>query len=124
MLDTYSLKARFYPVVILFFPLIIIGVSYSLHYENLIHVGSSLGLFGVLMYLFSQLGRDQGKMKENDLWNSWGGALTTQVLRCDNLLIDKHTRKRYHKKLQELCPIDEAPIADHEIENPGCNDEA
>ena len=81
MFDLYSLKARFYPVIILFFPIVIIGVAYSLEFEKFFALLSSMGVVGALTYLFSQLGRDRGKLKEADLWTSWGGAPSTQLLR-------------------------------------------
>jgi hypothetical protein len=105
MFDNYTLRARFYPIVLLFFPFIVLGITYSLHFENYVAILSSLGILGALTYLFSQLGRDQGKKKERDLWESWGGAPTTQLLRRSNKTIDAYTKKRYHEKLMKLCPV-------------------
>lgn len=114
MIDTYSLKARVYPVIILFFPFIIIGISYSLQFESAFHLISSVGVVSVLTYLFSQLGRDQGKLKENELWNSWGGPPSVQILRLSNSIIDTHTKKRYHSRLLQLCAIEIRPSTDLE----------
>ena len=120
MFDQYSLKARFYPVIILFFPIVIIGVAYSLEFEKLFALLSSLGMAGALTYLFSQLGRDRGKLKEANLWKSWGGAPSTQLLRINDTRIDKHTKLRYHQRLQVLCPVTVIPSL--ELENTNCDE--
>jgi len=84
MFDSYSLKARYYPVIILFLPVIVLGFFYSLQYESILHFLGSLGVLGALTYLFSQLGRDEGKRKEPMLWRSWGGPPTTQLFRLSD----------------------------------------
>jgi hypothetical protein len=109
MFDNYTLKARFYPVIILIFPIIILGVFYSFQFQTVIHFISSLGLVGALTFLLSQLGRDQGKLKENKLWKSWGAPPTTKILRLKDSHIDRITKTRYHQKLQSLCPVSIMP---------------
>lgn len=123
MIDTYSLKARVYPVIILFFPIIIIGISYTLQFESAIHVVSSIGIVSVFSYLLSQLGRDEGKLKEAGLWNSWGGPPSVQILRLSNSIIDIYTKKRYHSKLSQLCSIDVTPSIELETNNINAADE-
>jgi hypothetical protein len=123
MFDNYTLKARFYPVIILFSPIIVIGVFYSFQFESIIMLLSSLGFLGALTYLFSQLGRDRGYHKQTYLWNSWGGAPTIQILRFRDAHIDQHTKKRYHQKLQSLCPVDSLPDKSYEELNPAIADE-
>jgi hypothetical protein len=109
MVDNYALKARVYPMIILFIPIIIIGIFYSIQFEAVLLLLSSLGIVGALMYLFSQIGRDRGKLKEQDLWKMWGGAPTTQIIRLDDGRIDQHTKERYRKKLQAVCPVPNIP---------------
>jgi hypothetical protein len=123
MFDIYTLKARFYPVVILFIPLVIIGIFYSFEFQSIIHLLSSLGLIGALTYLFSQLGRDRGKSKEVHLWQSWGGAPSVQLLRLKNNFINEHTKQRYHQKLKNLCPVATSPDLNMENSNPNAVDE-
>jgi hypothetical protein len=109
MIDTYSLRARVYPVVIFLFPVLIISAAYSIEFSTYVGLFSSFGLFGVLSYLLSQLGRDRGKQKEPALWQYWGGAPTSQILSFSNNKIDPHTKSRYHNKLQQLCPVNPVP---------------
>jgi hypothetical protein len=123
MIDAYSLKARVYPMIILLSPILVSGLFLSIQFESIMHGVSSIGLVGMLSYLFSQLGRDQGKKKEPELWNSWGGAPTSQLLRFTDAGIDKYTKERYHAKLKQLCPTSDLPNPEPEKINPTCSDE-
>lgn len=124
MIDNYTLKARLYPLLILFFPIIIAGVFYSIEFNQLAPAITTCGLAGALTYLFSQLGRDKGKQKEPKLWESWGGSPSVQLLRFRDLRIDSHTKQRYHQKLQQLCPLSIIPDSNLENTNPAGIDEA
>jgi len=104
-MDNYSLKARTYPVLILFLPLVIIGITYSIAYENYLQLLSTIGISTALSYFLSNIGRDFGKKKESALWNHWGGAPTSQLLNYQNDSIDNITKDRYHTKLLELVTI-------------------
>lgn len=118
MFDNYALKARYYPVVILFFPIVLIGIIYSFEFNSTLQAFTSIGAVGAFTYLFSQLGRDRGKLKENALWKSWGGSPSVQLLRLRNDRLDYITKQRYHKKLQVLCPGEITPSIEIEEDNP------
>lgn len=109
-MDKYSLNARIYPVIILLLPVVIIGISYSIKYESYIQVLSTLGISAALTYFLSNLGRDKGKQIEPNLWKKWGGMPTVQLLSFRNEIIDKHTKRKYHKLLLALSPIEESDI--------------
>lgn len=117
-MDRYSLNARIYPVVIFYMPAIILVVLFALKFDEYIHLFTSFGIVGALSYLFSQLGRDGGKRKEKKLWKLWGGAPTTQLLRWSNNEINVNTKKRYHNKLNSLCPADNLPDPNYERTHP------
>ncbi|MFZ1809553.1 MAG: hypothetical protein WAU36_20155 [Cyclobacteriaceae bacterium] len=123
MFDVYSLKARIYPVIILFAPIFVVGFFYTIHFENYLHAASTFGLVGVMSYLFSQLGRDQGKIKEPELWNSWGGQPSIQLLRITDGVINKLSKERYHNKLSQICPLSIAPDYENEKKTPSASDE-
>jgi hypothetical protein len=123
MIDNYTLKARVYPMIILFFPIVIIGIFYSIQFRATMLLLSSLGIVGALMYLFSQVGRDSGKLREPELWKMWGGAPTTQIIRLSNDRLDTHTKERYRQKLQALCPVPSVPDATVEGNNSAAADE-
>jgi hypothetical protein len=109
LFDNYAVKARLYPVVLLFLPILILGTTASLSFRSSLYIFTSVVVVGSLTYLFSQLGRDRGKLKEPELWSEWGGAPSTQLLRYSNFRIDIHTKRRYHKKLLERCPVSTEP---------------
>ncbi len=123
-MDKYSLNARIYPIVIFYMPAVILAVLFSLKFDKYVHLFTSFGIVGALSYLFSQLGRDGGKKKEKELWKSWGGAPTTQLLRWRNTEINLNTKKRYHSKLNALCSLDNLPDLNFEQSNPDEADEA
>jgi len=104
-MNTYNLKARVYPVVLSLIPIIIIGVVYSLKLQSYYQILASFGVTTALYFLFSQLGRDNGKAIEKEMWEKWGGVPSTQVLRYSDETIDKHSKERYHKKLKTLTGI-------------------
>jgi hypothetical protein len=123
MFDNYTLRARYYPIVILLFPVIILGIAYSYQFDTIMHLFASVGLVGAFTYLFSQVGRDQGKRKENELWNGWGGPPTTQILRLRDQRIDKYSKMRYHQRLHHLCPVSTVPDVNLEDTDPAVTDE-
>ena len=105
-MDKYSLNARVYPMVILFLPLVVIGISYSIEYESYIQALSTLGISTALYYFLSNIGRDFGKKKEKLLWEFWGGAPTSQIFNYQNEVVDNITKTKYHNRLLELSPIE------------------
>ena len=114
MIDQYSLKARVYPILIAFSPILILGFSISFKLESIYGYLGSISLISLLVYLFSQLGRDLGKKKEKDLWENWGGSPTSIVM-CDKNYIDVITRQRYIDKLEIICPAKDKYDIDEKI---------
>ena len=119
-MDSYSIKARIYPIALTFFPIVVIGIAYSFQYESYLQGISSFGIASGLTYLFSNLGRDRGKMKEKLLWKKWGGMPSVQVFSFRNDIVDTLSKKRYHNNMQILCPVNQ--IIDEEFENSNPNE--
>ena len=117
MFDNYTLKARYFPVILFLLPIVTLGFFYSLQFESIFHFLVSLGVIGSLTYLLSQLGRDKGKLKETSLWKEWGGTPSVQLLRLENSHLDKFTKQRYHQKLQSLCPVVSPPDEEMEVKS-------
>jgi hypothetical protein len=109
-MDKYSLNARIYPMVLFLFPIVIIGISYSIEYEKYTQILTTLGISSALLYFLSNLGRDNGKRKESKLWEKWGGMPSSQLLSFKNNLIDNNTKRKYHQKLLRLSPIQQLEI--------------
>lgn len=105
MINKYELNARIYPVIITLLPVIIVGLYFSVDYQNIYSAIGGVGLSTLLLFVFGQLGRDKGKKAEKKLWEEWGGAPTTQILRVSNDILDIYTTKITHKKLFEKTKI-------------------
>lgn len=103
-MDKYSLNARLYPIIILFIPILILGLFYSFAFKNYMHTMISFGITAALSYFFSNLGRDMGKKKELNLWKEWGGMPSVQLFSFQNNIIDYYTKVNYHNILMELAP--------------------
>ena len=111
-LDSYSIKARVYPAFIVLLPLLILALFYITDFKVYYHYLTAIISVGFLSFILAQLGRDQGKNKEIQLFESMGGKPTIQILRHTNNHLDKTTKARYHKGLSEK--IQEINIPSHE----------
>lgn len=123
-MDRYTLTARLFPMTLFYLPIIFLGIVFSFHFDKYVHLLTSLGVVSALSYFTAQIGRKGGKAKESDLWKSWGGAPTTQLLRWRDNTIDSNTKKRYHFKLQVLCPVENFPTREVEDNSPSVADDA
>lgn len=116
--DSYSLKARLMPVLLVVFPA---GLSIVAWFSGeLSGWGTLIGLFapfGLTPFL-AQAGRDLGKRKEKLLFQMWGGKPTTRLLRHSDNTLNALTKARYHAKLQALLPDLTIPRAEQESADP------
>ncbi len=110
-MNRYNLTARVFPMLLFYLPVLSLAILFSVEIEKKIHVLTSFGLIAALSYFNAQLGRKGGKEREANLWVSWGGPPTTQLLRWADQRLDVNTKKRYHFKLQALCPVQPFPTA-------------
>jgi hypothetical protein len=117
-LDKYSIKARLYPAFIVLLPTFILSIYYITDFEKYYHYFTALAVVGLFTFLLSQLGRDKGKSKEGDFYNSIGGKPTIQILRHTNKTLDNVTKARYHKLLSQKIEDIQIPSYEEEISNP------
>lgn len=122
-MNTYSLKARIYPVILSVIPILVIGILFSVNFKNYYQTIGSLGIATVLFFLFSQLGRDRGKKLESDLWNKWGGTPTTQIFRLRNNRLNAVTKKQYHNTMNSIVKHEALPTVELESSSPEICDE-
>lgn len=115
--NTYSLKARVYPSVIVLLPCFILAIVYVTNVELYYHYFTSFACLGVFSFVLAQIGRDNGKKKENGLFKHWGGKPTSMILRHSNDHLDVHTKKRFHTKLEQTIPDIKIPTHEEEMEN-------
>lgn len=87
-------------------------------------------LVGVLItvgipFVLSEWIAEVGRQQQAALWNGWGGAPTTQMLRYSDDRIDPITKSRIHAKLKRLCPEAAIPKdAAAEMTGPDAADQA
>jgi hypothetical protein len=116
--DTYNLRARVAPSIIVVLPLMLAIASWWPGEAKWPGVLTGLGVSLALGTLLSQLGRDLGKERQADLFKKWGGTPTTQLLSHRSSTLNPHTLARYHEALRQLRPdlalprSKEAEIAD------------
>jgi hypothetical protein len=116
-LDTYTIRARRLPMLIAALPL---GLAVIAVYPDGAPWWSAL--WGLVVwsggaYLLAQFGRDPGKQKEAELWESWGGAPATRRLRhtrAENPVLVSHLHKQFGKQFPEL----RFPTPDEEAADP------
>ncbi len=105
-MDRYTRYARIYPSIVVVFPIIVIGMSYSIELGSFYQVLSGLGVSTVLAYFMSSLVRERGKKVEPSLWVLWGGPPTSQLLSINNEYFDKITKAKYHSKMSDLVRVE------------------
>ncbi|MBI1349461.1 hypothetical protein GC163_24615 [bacterium] len=102
-LDEYTLRARLAPsLVVVVIP--VMGLLCWLPTFSTTQLTLTAALTTVLMVLFSQFGRDQGRLLQPVLYTSWGGQPSVQLLRFRSNLLAKETRERYRRQLESLNP--------------------
>jgi len=102
-LDTYNIRARLAPVLLVTIPLGLAGATWiGPEKIEVILTGASITL--VLSILCAQLGRDAGKRKQQALFARWGGTPTTRTLAYRTTDLNPLTLARYHEQLRSLRP--------------------
>lgn len=129
-LDSYSLRARLFPAILVVLPAIT-GAATWLPFNSF--AWKTLAAFGALAafaVLLSHLARDMGKRKEPALFQLWDGPPSTRFLRHRDATLPQATRDRYRSRLAVLVPGIELPSIRSENARPhvadsiyaSCND--
>jgi hypothetical protein len=121
-LDTYSKRARLAPAMLVILPVELGFIPwFGLHQLPFVFVAVLAGA-GITI-LFAEIVRDLGKRHENDLFRTWGGSPTLDLLRHRGNLGNPQTRLRYHQSLSQLIPGASIPTPESELDNPQRADE-
>ncbi len=121
--DTYTIKARLLPVLIVMLPAILASISWFPELETTGENLWSLAVSAGIPALLAQLGRDRGKKKQAGLFQSWGGAPSVVNLRY-SASSNEHYIKRLHSKLQTLLgDSPKLPTPEEEAADPDSADE-
>jgi len=121
-LDPYDRPARLYPGLLVVSPAAVLFVClYGTANIALSSVLSILSVSGVA-YALGRVARDAGKRLQDRLFEKWGGAPTTQILRHRDSRLDAHTKERFHGVLSKGIRKTLPTLADEE-KNPAAADE-
>lgn len=120
--DTYTVRARILPVLLVALPGCLASVAWFPEAETWWSAVSGLLMACGVPAFIAQIGRDRGKKKEAELYQSWGGKPTTRFLRHRDAP-NKVVLARRHRRLQELLADIRIPTEQEEKENPVHADE-
>lgn len=104
VMDSYDRRARFYPMVVVLLPALLGGASWlpsGIEFHGLI--GGAVITLAVSAFL-TQLARDQGKRREKELFQIWGGRPSDLALSYSGRMFAEATLARCHKKLMAIDP--------------------
>jgi hypothetical protein len=123
LFDVYSRRARLLPGAITALPftlLVVVLISTKPAWWSA--AASLLGASG-LTYFGTQIVRSLGSRTQAELWTSWGGAPTTQMLRFASKR-NKNQIERWHRNLEKLFPDEHVPTEAEEVADPESADAA
>ncbi|ABE32713.1 hypothetical protein DR64_2390 [Paraburkholderia xenovorans LB400] len=99
--DRYDRNARLKPALLMLLPALVAIVA--LYHDALGTLGTIVTLASGcgLPFLLADFARSLGVAREPELWKSWGGAPSTQLLRHADSTVDAVSKARYHSFLAE-----------------------
>ena len=117
-LDTYALRARLRPALLVVLPAAALVAGLPAGYS-----AGWAALWGLITYsggtfLLAQFARDFGRRKQDALFDDWGGAPTTQRLRHCSDRNSPATVNRYHQRLEAIIPGLHLPSREEEEADP------
>lgn len=115
--DTYERKARLYPVLLTFSPLVALAVAIFVDYLSLLESTGIVVLGSASVFFLAQIGRDYGKEGEKRLWQSWDGMPSMAIFRHRNVRLNPITKARYHQRLSQALRT-RAPSPEEESADP------
>jgi len=122
--DHYVINARLKPTFFVIMPFAITTLAWCPQAQQLAGIVLTfLITFGVMAFL-SNLVSNKGNQLQTRLYESWGGAPTTLLLRHSDPTLDPHTTRRYHQWIEEHIPGLILPTSQSETDNPTAADGA
>jgi len=120
--DHYTINARFKPAFFTLLPAAITVLSWHPDAKTL--MGSILTIlisFGVMTFI-SGLISNLGNTLQDKLFNTWGGAPTTVIIRYANPILDEFTKIRYRQWLETKIDGLSMPSPEEEVATPDIAD--
>lgn len=122
VLDAYSRRARLFPVMLVLMPLVIAAAAWPATL-TLAPIAVALFAWFGLGVFFAEIGRDLGKRREAELWESWGGSPTVQRLRVRGPRRNAALTERWRQLVGRIAPDISLPTAESEAAEPRHADE-
>lgn len=113
----YEIKARFFPALLILFPLLF---NLLIWYPELIELETSIIIviaFVISIFFVAKIAREAGLKEQKKLVKKWGGLPTTIFLRHRDTTIDRITKDRYHSFLSKKIPNIQMPTKEEEKDN-------
>jgi hypothetical protein len=123
LLDTYSRQARLAPALLVVLPGVVACYVWLPSAQTALGGLLSVAALCGLTILLAQLGRDGGKRREPELFESWGGKPSVALLRCSDDRLNAITKAHYKDILSAKIPNLRFPTADEERADPRSADQ-
>jgi len=116
--DHYVINARLKPTFFVVMPFAITTLAWCSEAQELAGIVLTFLIsFGVMAFL-SNLVSNKGNELQARLFEGWGGAPTTFLLRHADRTLDLHTTQRYHRWLEAKVPGLKMASGDSEVNDP------
>lgn len=123
LLSSYHFRARVRPVLLATISPAVAGMLWARGEEAWLQfLGAGVVLSGVA-YVLGEWAGDKGREKQGSLWEAWGGAPTSQLLRYRDSKLNPRTLERIRQGIVSFCPDVELPSRDQEAKDPALADE-
>lgn len=99
--DAYDRPARLYPGLLVLSPIAVLIVCLYGEGKLLMWSAITIAVSCGGAYALCRIVRNAGQRLQSELFERWGGAPTTQLLRHGNNHFDVHTKGRFHKALSK-----------------------
>ena len=104
-LDYYELKARIAPAIFLSVPVLLtLWTCYKEEFTGLSDIFKGI-ISLAIVYVFSIIVRALGKKIEPELWESWGGAPSIQIVSWKNKIIGDELKGLYLQAVRERLKL-------------------
>jgi len=115
--DHYTVNARFMPAFFSVLPFVLTMLAWCPNSKSI--MGGFLTIlvsFGVMTFISTFIS-NLGNKCQKKLFLTWGGAPTTAILRHEDQILDKYTKQRYHKWLDDKIDRLNLPKLDDEVKD-------
>lgn len=122
MLDAYERRARLTPGLFAVAPMVVLLLTLGLAKNPVVTAALGVITAGAGTYLLSVVIANLGRRLQGGLWQSWGGAPTTQLLRVHSSASNLAQRTIWRDAIRNVTGLDLYPGAREREEPPRADD--